>query len=924
MKATMKAAEVTIPGEGRISKDWFRTSEDELLKAIGQRNYWFEVWTHTSISGARTKLKEARKELRNQIKEAKIRWHEKRAEEIHKMKFNPKSAWKAIREIQEGLEGHHTAPSDMKMKLDNGELAKSDSDNADVMSKHFEKVFNNHRPIDLTVLDEIDQRETIESLGDPPTTIEIEAALRKIPNGKAPGESGITPEALKAFDDEHVYMLKTFLTKYWTSDDIDYDEWHRNTLCALRKPGNGKDYSNPNNWRGICLAEIPAKVQSSIISTRLLSHLELVGIETQYGCVPGKGCTDALFAIKNALQMRKQHGKETWAVFVDLVKAFDTADHQLLFAILKKYGIPSNLVKVIEKMYKDSVVIFKTGVETREIPYKVGVKQGDNMAPILFIYLMNAFAETLSKKWTFKKLDYNWFPESKNGNKRGRLTGQDTSAAGTKFDLFYFLYVDDGAMLFNNREDLIQGTNLLLSHFARFGLQMHIGVGDNKSKTECMYFPTFDNKYSLADTTQFDVGEGFVHFTMQFRYLGSTITSLLNDSIDIDARISQASKAMGALRKYFRCKQVSLTAKRLIYLAIPINLVLWGAESWAISEKSMEKLSVFHTRSIRAILGINIYQVQEHHITNESILERINLPNMENLVAKRQLRWLGKIARMDEKRLPLKMLSCWMQSTRPVRRPPTTNRNSLVKSLQLIDPNICDQGILSNWFQTAKDLSEWNDKISTLEPPKRDSVFNFDFLDSLDSDTNPSNDQATANDVHDPLSPVPNIPSPEQRDDSDLSVASGRAEIQINPSHRIDGFEPPENQNAPQTRINSPASRLQQNQDSETCSASTHEHTYPPSPYPALEHFPPDQNNRRGNRDYGSSRYTRHRPPPLDIPNEYENSEDAPQEQQNQQYSSSPQDFDLNFCFCDCYGFVHQISNSPDSNQIQKNYHRNS
>eukprot|EP00978_Attheya_sp_CCMP212_P020751 scaffold59827_cov51-Attheya_sp.AAC.3 len=67
-------------------------------------------------------------------------------------------------------------------------------------------------------------------------------------------------------------------------------------------------------------------------------------------------------------------------------------------------------------MYEDSVVIFKTGVKTREIPYKAGVKQGDNMAPILFIYLMHAFAETLSKKRTFKKLNYNWFPESNNGN----------------------------------------------------------------------------------------------------------------------------------------------------------------------------------------------------------------------------------------------------------------------------------------------------------------------------------------------------------------------------------------------------------------------------------------------------------------------------------------------------------------------------
>eukprot|EP00978_Attheya_sp_CCMP212_P013897 scaffold35072_cov30-Attheya_sp.AAC.2 len=52
-------------------------------------------------------------------------------------------------------------------------------------------------------------------------------------------------------------------------------------------------------------------------------------------------------------------------------------------------------------MYKDSVVIFKSGSETRDILYEIGVKQGDNMALVIFIYLMNPFAETLSNKWHF-------------------------------------------------------------------------------------------------------------------------------------------------------------------------------------------------------------------------------------------------------------------------------------------------------------------------------------------------------------------------------------------------------------------------------------------------------------------------------------------------------------------------------------------
>eukprot|EP00978_Attheya_sp_CCMP212_P019616 scaffold55228_cov62-Attheya_sp.AAC.9 len=114
------------------------------------------------------------------------------------MRFDPKSAWKTIREIQECLAGHHIGPADMKMKLKNSELAKSDTDNASMMSKHFTKVFNNHHPLDISVLDEVAQRDIIKSLGDSLTTTEIESVLRK-----TPGESGITPEALKAFYDEH-------------------------------------------------------------------------------------------------------------------------------------------------------------------------------------------------------------------------------------------------------------------------------------------------------------------------------------------------------------------------------------------------------------------------------------------------------------------------------------------------------------------------------------------------------------------------------------------------------------------------------------------------------------------------------------------------------------------------------------------------
>eukprot|EP00978_Attheya_sp_CCMP212_P004968 scaffold10957_cov56-Attheya_sp.AAC.1 len=296
----MQAAEETIAGNRRISKDWFKTSEIELNRAIELRNHWYDVWATTSVPKARERYKETRSNLKREIKKAKVKWYEDRAEEIRAMNFDPKNAWKAIKEIRDRFEGHHKAQSDLKMRKPNGEIATRDAENADVMSSHFKKVFNNHREIDPTVLDEIKQREVKGDLGNPPTIEEVKLALRKAVNWKSPGESGITAEALKALDNELLQdVLLGFLTDYWTEPEVDYDSWHRQALCALRKPGKGKDYAEPNNWRGICLAEIPVKIQSSIISTRLLGHLsELgIGIEAQCGCVPGKECADALWSM---------------------------------------------------------------------------------------------------------------------------------------------------------------------------------------------------------------------------------------------------------------------------------------------------------------------------------------------------------------------------------------------------------------------------------------------------------------------------------------------------------------------------------------------------------------------------------------------------------------------------------------------------
>ena len=60
----------------------------------------------------------------------------------------------------------------------------------------------------------------------------------------------------------------------------------------------------------------------------------------------------------------------------------------------------------------------------------------------------------------------------------------------TKDEAFLLLYVDDGASLFNSRNDAIVGTNIIFNQMKRMGLNMHVGSGKKASKTEAVFFPS--------------------------------------------------------------------------------------------------------------------------------------------------------------------------------------------------------------------------------------------------------------------------------------------------------------------------------------------------------------------------------------------------------------------------------------------------
>ena len=94
-------------------------------------------------------------------------------------------------------------------------------------------------------------------------------------------------------------------------------------------------------------------------------------------------------------------------------------------------------------------------------------------------------------------------------------------------------------------------------------------------------------------------------------------------------------------------------------MGVHLNLLLWGCESWALTKVSL-KMEVFHMRSLRKILKIKWSDVMEEKLINVSVRKKFNnIKNIDSLIAKRRLLFLGKIIRLPSTKNPSRLISAF-------------------------------------------------------------------------------------------------------------------------------------------------------------------------------------------------------------------------------------------------------------------------
>ena len=184
------------------------------------------------------------------------------------------------------------------------------------------------------------------------------------------------------------------------------------------------------------------------------------------------------------------------------------------------------------------------------------------------------------------------------------------------------------------------------------------------------------------------------------------------DACAVAARVEAAGRAFGALRRcLFASSSVSPAAKAAAYEGVVLAILLYGSESWCLTEVLLQQLRALHGRCLRSMCRVTRAHTWRLRITSDELMCRLGLDAADFYVARRQLGWLGHVARMDFSRLPRRMLSCWVPHPRPRGAPRMTYGRTVAKALAVFDISS------AKWPALAADRVAWRATLKAGQPP---------------------------------------------------------------------------------------------------------------------------------------------------------------------------------------------------------------
>ena len=164
-------------------------------------------------------------------------------------------------------------------------------------------------------------------------------------------------------------------------------DWQTGVIIPIFKKGNREQCTN---YRGILLFSLPGKIFAKCLERKCQEIVESKLEDGQCGFRPGRSTTDQIFTLKQIFEKFCEYGKDLFACFVDLEKAYDRVPRDKLWKVLQEYGVDGQLLRAIKSFYCQPEVCARVnGKQSKPFNVGVGPRQRCVLSPLLFIVYMN-------------------------------------------------------------------------------------------------------------------------------------------------------------------------------------------------------------------------------------------------------------------------------------------------------------------------------------------------------------------------------------------------------------------------------------------------------------------------------------------------------------------------------------------------------
>ncbi len=397
-------------------------------------------------------------------------------------------------------------------------------------------------------------------------TEDITRAIKKIKNNKACGMDNILNEYLKCTLDVMAPFYVQLFNGILNTGDIP-DSWLMGKIIPIFK-NNGSE-TDPSNYRGITLLSCLGKVFTSIINDRLAEVVQLN--ENQAGFRHNYSTSDHVFVIKSIVDIFLSQNKKLFCAFIDYSKAFDSIWRAGLWYKVVQSGVCGKVLDVLKNMYQNvKSCVMVNGKCSEFFNSQIGVRQGENLSPMLFAMYVNDLEKYL--------IDNGCQPLQFGDENLNNLC-----------NILVLMYADDTILISDTQRGLQHQLNCLNNYCKLWKLNV------NETKTKVIVFSK--RKYKLKDNILFD-GK-VLESVDEFKYLGVTFSTNGRFVKCKTERVKKAQRAMFSVIKKSRAKHLPIDVQLHLFDSMVMPVLIYGCEIWGYEKvEPIEKLQLKFFRYI--------------------------------------------------------------------------------------------------------------------------------------------------------------------------------------------------------------------------------------------------------------------------------------------------------------------------------------